>query len=44
MHSGKIKETQRKNKKHPIGLEPLVSRKALFRAGAYAGKWEDSRK
>lgn len=44
MHSRKIKEAQSKNKKHPVGLKPLVSRKVLFRAGAYASKWENSRK
>lgn len=44
MHSRKIKEAQSKTKKHPFGLEPLVSRKVLFRAGAYASRWEDPRK
>lgn len=44
MHSRKIKEARSKNKKHPISLEPLVSRKVLFRAGAHASKWENSRK
>lgn len=43
MQSRRVK-ARSKTKKHPISLEPLVSRKVLFRAGAYASKWENSRK